>query len=180
MVGRLHLNSYPSIADQDVRTMRITHERLSRTLINQISKLYKEGVAPIAIAERLREKRNRIYYALRRKGVVLQGRRRVRPRRRPRPHPASNRIIQKYRTGHSCRAIAQIHGLSGQAVLNILRRFEVKIRPVGQPKKASRCGADFEDASHGTIQLDSVLSASTVADSNNSHGLTERAVSQSS
>jgi DNA-binding CsgD family transcriptional regulator len=140
--------------------MRLTHERLSRTLINQISKLYKEGVAPIAIAERLSEKRNRIYYALRREGVVLQGRRRVRPRRRPRPHPASKRIIQKYRTGHSCRAIAQMHGLSGQAVLNILRRFEVKIRPVGQPKKASRCGADFEMRRTGqsnSIQSDPLL-----------------------
>ena len=123
--------------------MKIKRDRLPHGLINQIAKMYRRGVAPIAIAERLREKRNRVYSALRRKGVVLQGRRRVRPRRRPLTHPASERIIQKYRTGYSCRAIGQMHGLSGQAVLNILRRFEVEIRPVGQPKKASRCVGDF-------------------------------------
>jgi hypothetical protein len=43
-----------------------------------------------------------------------------------------------------------MHGLSGQAVLNILRRFEVKIRPVGQPKKASRC-ARISGSAHDTI-----------------------------
>jgi hypothetical protein len=31
-----------------------------------------------------------------------------------------------------------MYGLSGQAVLNILRRFGIEIRPVGQPKKTSQ------------------------------------------
>jgi DNA-binding CsgD family transcriptional regulator len=146
MDGRASIKSSPPAGDKGVRTVKIKHEMLPRGLINQITKMYGEGVAPITIAERLREKRNRIYYALRRNAVVLQDRRRIRPRRRPQPHPASEEIIQKYRTGYSCRAIGQMYGLSGQAVLNILRGFKVAIRPVGQPKKASRCGASSKYA----------------------------------
>src|SRR5450755_203436 len=73
MDGRASIKSSPPAGDKGVRTVKIKHEMLPRGLINQIAKMYGEGVAPITIAERLREKRNRIYYALRRNGVVLQG-----------------------------------------------------------------------------------------------------------